>query len=146
MDVQQSLAEIGASTSTSARPAAYLVFLHNLLSKPSSQVSSSLLRQKLAEYLDEAVFSDANSQGGGLIVGRQVLADFSQAISDVAKSSSGSADEDLVMKTVEGDEPAIMSEDLRREILEDALEKIQPRVLSFEEQVRVFSRQNFSVH
>lgn len=136
MDVHQILAEIVVSTSTSARPAAYLTFLQDLLSKPSSIISASLLRQKLAQYLDEAVFSDANSQGGGLIVGRQVLADFSQAISDVAKSSSGVVDEDQVMKT-EGDEPAIMSEDLRREILEDALEKIQPRVLSFEEQVRL---------
>ena len=137
MDVAQSLAEIGASASTSSRPATYLAFLNQLLSQPASAVSAPVLRQKLAEYLDEAVFSDANSQGGGLVVGRQVLSDFSQALSDVAKGSNnsgGAADGDQVMKEEE-DEPAIMSEDLRREVLEDALEKIQPRVLSFEEQV-----------
>lgn len=134
MDVTQSLAEIAASSATSSRPAAYLDFLNKLLSQPASAVSASELRQKLSEYLDEAVFSDANSQGGGLIVGRQVLSDFSQAIADVVKGFSGGVDGDQVMKG-EGDEPAIISEDVRRDVLEDALEKIQPRVLSFEEQV-----------
>ena len=144
MDTSQRLAEIGATTSASQRPAAYLTFLSSLLSQPASVLGAPALRQKLSEYLDEAVFSDANSQGGGLMVGRQVLSDFSTEIAKMAKGLGHSADNDQVMKS-EGDEPAIMDEDVQRDVLEDALERVQPRVLSFEEQVRAFIQSWFTL-
>jgi COP9 signalosome complex subunit 4 len=128
------LTEIAASVSASERPKAYLKYLNDLLQQPQSAITASSLRQKLTEYLDEAVFGEANSQGGGLMVGRQALSDFSEAIARVAKGSSGGDDGDQVMKSA-GDEPAILDEDVQREVLEIALEKVQPRVLSFEEQV-----------
>lgn len=126
------LAEIGGSASASERPGAYLTYLNALISQPASMIGAPALHQKLSEFLDEAVFSENNSQGGGLMVGRQVLSDFNEAIAKVARGNG--ADGDQVMKS-EGDAPAVMDEDVQREILELALEKVQPRVLSFEEQV-----------
>lgn len=143
MEVQQQLAEIAGSSAIAARPAAYLSYLKKLISQPSSKLTSGDLKQHLSTYLDEAVFSDANSQGGGLIVGRQVLSDFNDAIAEERKVKS--EDGDAVMKS-SSDEPAIKDEDTRREILEDALEKTQPRVLSFEEQVSALSLQTFQMY
>jgi COP9 signalosome complex subunit 4 len=136
MEVSESLQEIAKSNSASSRPAAYLALLNQLLSQPASLLSADALRQKLSEYLDEAVFSETNSQGGGLMVGRQVLSDFSEAIAKVGNgASSGGTDGDHVMKSEGDDMPAIVDEEVQREVLELALEKVHPRVLSFEEQV-----------
>lgn len=134
MSVRQTLGEIAASTSTSARPSEYLAFLEGVLVQPASTLNAESLRHDLSVYLDEAVFSDANSQGGGLIVGRQVLSDFNDAIAKAGKRSATEEGGDQVMES-DGDKPAIKDETVRREILEHALEKAQPRVLSFEEQV-----------
>lgn len=98
-------------------------------------MSSAALLDVLGTYLDQAAFSDANASGGNLVIGRQVLSDFDATIAEAGKTykQSGVADEDQMM-TDSNSLPAIADEDVRRQALEIALEKVQPRVLSFEEQ------------
>lgn len=122
------LAQIESASATS-RPAQYSQVLSQLLSSPRSELPSEAFLTAANTYLDRAVFSDANSTGGGLVVGRQVLAEFEKAVEAATKVEKDGMEDDGPQV------PAVKDPDVRRQILEDALEKVQPKVLSFEEQV-----------
>lgn len=109
----------------------YLAILKALLEQPRSEVSEPDLTSAATHFLDVAVFSDLNSSGGGLIVGRSTLSAFDQCIKDVVASRRGGGG-----NAEDSTTPAIVDEEVRLQIYKDALEKIQPRILSFEEQVR----------
>ena len=71
-----------------------------------------------------------------MVVGRQVLSDFDAAVAKAAKQAHtkehGSEDDVMTdAKTVS----AIADDDVHQQVLQMALDKVQPRVLSFEEQV-----------
>lgn len=121
-----------ASSPTSTRAAAYQEQLHALLRRPRRDVAPAALRAALAAFLDAAVFSDANSTGGGLVVGRQVLQAFDAALAGELSAPPRERKDD----ELGADDPAVWDEDLRTTLFEDAIAKVQPRVLSFEEQVR----------
>lgn len=121
-----------ANQASSSRAPAYLKVLKSLLARPASELPADQLQRCLSAYLDQAVFSDTNSTGGNLVVGRQVLSDFDLAVVEAGASSQGEGGEDATMGQ---NDPAIKDEEVRRTVFEDALEKVQPRVISFEEQV-----------
>lgn len=137
-----------AGQAPSTRASSYLTALKGLLKCPAIELPGDQLRQYLSLYLDQAVFSETNSTGGNVVVGRQVLSDFDLAVAEAGGLSSStqgpshqgewqSAKEDATM----GDgEPAIKDEEVRRAVFEDALDKVQPRVISFEEQVSIQAR------
>lgn len=62
------------------------------------------------------------------MVGRQVLLTFDEAIAAQAGHKEGEEEG-------KPQDPAIWDPEVRQRVLEDTLEKVQPRVLSFEEQV-----------
>lgn len=132
------LRQVAASTPASQRAGAYVAILTELLKQPSSAVDGAALVDALSTYLDQAAFSEANSSGGNLVVGRQVLFDFDCVIARAAQDASAAADQhahgtDHVM-TDSAAVSAIADDDVHQRVLEMALEKVQPRVLSFEEQ------------
>jgi COP9 signalosome complex subunit 4 len=129
-----------ASSPTSTRAAAYQEQLHSLLRRPRRDVSPAALRAALAAFLDAAVFSDANSTGGGLVVGRQVLEAFDTALAGpLSAPPAERKDEELG-----AEDPAVWDEETRTTLFEDAIEKVQPRVLSFEEQVSALMEMSLS--
>lgn len=144
MDVSTSLRGITTSVPPSQRPAAFLAYLNDVLAQPSSVLDGAALCSALSAYLEEAAFSDLNASGGNLVVGRQVLSDFDAAVSRAAKQSEKRLQQqqqdgqattgDSVMSDAK-DVSTIADQDTYQSILEMALEKVQPRVLSFEEQV-----------
>lgn len=119
-----------ASKPTSTRTQAYQEILVSLLEQPRSSLSAEALVQACSDYLDTTVFSDLNSSGGGLVVGRNTLTAFDEAI-----KKAGHAPAEAMQGDDEQAKPAIQDEEVQKEILEAALAKVQPRVLSFEEQV-----------
>lgn len=133
-DILQDLIRVTNTVPSSSRPDAYLSVLNNLLSQPHTKLDGATLKQSLSIYLDHTVFSDANATGGNLIVARQILTDFDLAIFNSSKRRSNEKEGDAIM-TDSQTEPAIHDANVRRDALEMALEKLQPRVLSFEEQV-----------
>ena len=126
--------ELGAIASqpNSSRPAAYHQLILKALRSPASDLSEHELIQAISLYLQQAVFSEQNSTGGGLVVGRQALTSFSDEIKQVSHQKASVAGADDMQ---DGSIPAIHDPEVRRKVLEEALERLQPRVLSFEEQV-----------
>jgi COP9 signalosome complex subunit 4 len=107
---------------------------------------AELLRQACQEYLDLTVFSELNASGGGLVVGRTTLTSFDETIKQFGSGGSkeqAGGDEVMNEGGAVGDSeetlPAIRDEETQKDVLEMALEKVQPRVLSFEDQVRLSS-------
>ncbi|EPQ29571.1 uncharacterized protein PFL1_02790 [Pseudozyma flocculosa PF-1] len=127
-----------ASQPNATRAPSYRTLLGEALAKPSSELDADQLVQITAAYLQNAVFSDQNSTGGGLVVGRQALTLFAHEIASAAQLHKSSGAESEMN---DGSLPAIAEPDVRRRILEDALDKLQPRVLSFEEQASVLRSQ-----
>lgn len=138
-----------SSTPTNSRASSYNDLLKSLLSQPRSSLDSNTLQSCISKYLDVAAFSDLNSAGGGLVVGRQVLNDFLSQIKAATKSQAGvaaiqegSQDADTEMKTAVGEKeeegdhvPAIKDLETMISVLQNAIDKTSTKVLSFEEQV-----------
>lgn len=115
----------------------YNALLVELLSQPQSSLSAQALVKACSDYLDITAFSDVNASGGGLVVGRNTLKAFDEAIRSKGKAIDAAVDTSAMESQEGGDpsRPAIQDEEVQKEILENALEKLQPRALSFEEQV-----------
>lgn len=135
-----------SSAPSSSRSQDYTSHLRSLLLLPRSALPAELLRQACQEYLDLTVFSELNASGGGLVVGRTTLTSFDETIKQFGSGSSkGGSGGDEVMNegSAVGDSeealPAIRDEETQKDVLEMALEKVQPRVLSFEDQVSLSS-------
>lgn len=84
---------------------AYLSLLTEIFNKPESP--------SLAADLHSITQFVVNDDGAGLVVGRQVLSE-------------------LVKRTGDG---TVKDNEVRRKVVEDALETIQPKIVSYEEQV-----------
>lgn len=124
-----------ATQPNSARPAAYDSLISTLLQQPSSKLSRNELLEATSAYLRHAVFSDQNSTGGGLVIGRQALTALEHHSGRIADEHAAQQRDKDQMQDVEDDNmPPIADNDTRRQMLENALEQLQPRVLSFEEQ------------
>ncbi len=124
-----------ATQPNNARLAAYDSLISDLLAQPSTKLSSSNLLEATSAYLRHAVFSEQNSTGGGLVIGRQALTALEQHVGRIAeKCEMQLRDKDSMQDVGEESTPAISDRDTRRQLLENALEQVQPRVLSFEEQ------------
>ncbi|CAD6893266.1 unnamed protein product [Tilletia controversa] len=141
-DFAAQLADIAAQPATS-RSDAYIELYRQTVDRPESELPSNALESLTADYLDAAAFSDLNSTGGGLVVGRNVLSAFHKILSEARDSEdTGGAggetkdDDDAVMQSSGSSRTrrAIDSPDTRTNIIDDALERLQPKVLSFEEQ------------
>ncbi len=95
--------------------------LQSLSQKDKPQAYSSLLTQTLAQANEGAIAGDVHRlldavithDHGGLVVGRQVLAELVKSLS----------------------EGAVKDREVRKQIVKDALAYAQPRLVSFEEQV-----------
>jgi COP9 signalosome complex subunit 4 len=141
IDLDARLRQVGSEVPSSSKAAAYRTILEDILAQPSSSLDGRALVNALGDFLDQAAFSDASSTGGNLVVGRQVLADFDLTIAKaVARYRKGlclddGEDHEMKDSVAEVERPAISDEDTQRRVYEMALEKVQPRVLSFEEQV-----------
>ncbi|KAK0529697.1 hypothetical protein OC834_003585 [Tilletia horrida] len=142
------LAAIAAQPAT-ARTDAYIDLYTRTANTPESELSSDTLQRLTANFLDAAAFSDLNSTGGGLVVGRNVLAAFHRLLSEARREEDGEAaaaaadgDNDAVMggssssSGAGGSRPrrAVDDVDTRINLIDDALERLQPKILSFEEQ------------
>ena len=138
-----SSASASSSSSSTSRVTAYTSLFTNLLSLPRSKLSKQALPQLADAYLEKTALAPANSSGGGLVVGRQVLAEFDKAIQQAAEKGKQKKDDAM---NVDGDDaaaddeddpskPAILDLETRREIVQNAVEKLQSRVSIFEEQV-----------
>lgn len=124
-----------ATQPNTARFAAYDSLISDLLQQPSRKLSRNDLLEATSAYLRHAVFSDQNSQGGGLVVGRQALTALEHHAARIAEAyESQQRDKDRMQDDEDGSVPPIADRDTRRQMLENALEQLQPRVLSFEEQ------------
>lgn len=124
-----------ASQSNNARPASYDALISDLLQQPSSKLSRNDLLEATSAYLRHAVFSEQNSTGGGLVIGRQALTALEHHASRIAEHyESQQRDKDRMQDVEDETMPPIADRDTRRQMLENALEQLQPRVLSFEEQ------------
>lgn len=111
----------------------YLSAFRSLLHQPRSSLSSEQLLSASSHFLDTAVFSDLNASGGGLIVGRSTLSGFDDCIKEaISKSSTGGEAADA---KDDASQPAVLDEEVRVQLYQNALDRIQPRLLSFEEQV-----------
>ncbi|KAK0556828.1 hypothetical protein OC846_000855 [Tilletia horrida] len=140
---QSDLANIAGQPAT-ARSDAYISLYASVAQLPESELPSSSLERLTSSYLDAAAFSDLNSSGGGLIVGRTVLSAFHKLLSDATQTSSQPAKEDdggdaVMSGAGEGGNSssknrAIDYSDTCINLVEDALERLQPKILSFEEQ------------
>lgn len=134
--VKRNLIEISNSKNASQRPSAYLTVLREILAQPASVLSARgaySLKEALSVYIQFTALSDTNATGGNLVVGRQVLRDFDDAIVEAGKKNPD-AQNDHAM-TDSSSLSAIIDQEVQVEILENTLEQLQPRVLSFEEQV-----------
>ncbi|SPO22880.1 related to COP9 - signalosome complex subunit 4 [Ustilago trichophora] len=124
-----------ASQPNNARLAAYDTLISDLLQQPSSKLSRHELLEATSAYLRHAVFSEQNSTGGGLVIGRQALTALEHHAGRVAEGyASQQRDKDRMQDVEDENMPPIADSDTRRQMLENALEQLQPRVLSFEEQ------------
>ncbi|TKY85278.1 hypothetical protein EX895_006358 [Sporisorium graminicola] len=126
-----------ATQPNNARLAAYDSLISDLLQLPSTKLSRNNVLEATSAYLRHAVFSEQNSTGGGLVIGRQALTALEHHAGRVAeKYESQQRDKDRMQDDDDddGSAPAIVDRDTRRQLLENALEQLQPRVLSFEEQ------------
>lgn len=119
-----------SSQSNASRSAAYGRLISELVNRPATHLNTQQLLQATSLYLQNAVFGDQNSTGGGLVIGRQALSAFEQEIAAVAAKHGSEQDESMQ----DVDAPAIADPSTRRQVLENSLEQLQPRVLSFEEQ------------
>ncbi len=118
-----------------ARAAAYEALIADLLQALGSKVSRADLLEATSAYLRHAVFSEQNATGGGLVVGRQALTALEHHSGRIAAEYEAQKSDKNRMQDVEDENmPAIADSDTRRLVLENALEQLQPRVLSFEEQ------------
>ncbi|KAN0059698.1 hypothetical protein ACQY0O_008270 [Thecaphora frezii] len=138
-DFTEQLARIAAQPNSS-RAAAYRALIADAFRKPSSELNQDQIVQLTSLFLQNAVFSDQNSTGGGLVVGRQALSLFAEEIATAASAHAparGGGEDDDTAQMQDGTIPAIADPDTRRRILQDALDRLQPRVLSFEEQASV---------
>ncbi|KAI3476378.1 hypothetical protein L1887_62030 [Cichorium endivia] len=126
----------GASTQPNhARAAAYEALITDLLQAPASKVSRADLLEATSAYLRHAVFSEQNATGGGLVVGRRALTALEHHAGRIAaEHEAQKSDKDRMQDVEDENMPAIADSDTRRQVLENALEQLQPRVLSFEEQ------------
>jgi len=135
-NIKAKLTEISSSKTPSQRPPAYLAILREILSQPSSVLPSNgeySLKEAISVYLQFTALSDTNATGGNLVVGRQVLRDFDEAIVEAGKKYQDVQNDDA-MSDSRTTISVIADEDVQIEILESALEQLQPRVLSFEDQ------------
>ncbi|CDR99642.1 hypothetical protein [Sporisorium scitamineum] len=125
-----------ATQPNNARLAAYDSLISGLLQKPSSKLSRNDVLEATSAYLRHAVFSEQNSTGGGLVIGRQALTALEHHAGRIAEEyESKQRDNDRMQDDEDdGSAPSIVDRDTRRQLLENALEQLQPRVLSFEEQ------------
>lgn len=119
-----------SSQSNAARSAAYARLISEVVNRSANSLNTQQLLQATSLYLQNAVFSEQNSTGGGLVIGRQALNAFEKEIAAVAAKHGSKQDES--MQDVGA--PAIADPSTRRQVLENSLEQLQPRVLSFEEQ------------
>ncbi|KAJ9479866.1 COP9 signalosome complex subunit 4 [Pseudozyma hubeiensis] len=114
---------------------AYEKLISDLLQQPSSKLNREELLEAASAYLRHAVFSEQNSTGGGLVVGRQALTVLEQHAGRIAEDhESRRRDKNRMQDDEDGGIPAIADRDTRRQLLENALDQLQPRVISFEEQ------------
>ncbi|KAL9938035.1 hypothetical protein V8E36_002658 [Tilletia maclaganii] len=152
------LAAIAAQPAT-ARTEAYTALYARTANLPASELPASALQRLTGDYLDAAAFSDLNSTGGGLVVGRNVLTSFhallAEASAGSSSSSSRAADDDDEVMAGGADGPssstsgaggagagagagkaprAIDDADCRIDLIDDTLDRLQPKLLSFEEQ------------
>ncbi|CAO1623709.1 unnamed protein product [Parajaminaea phylloscopi] len=134
-----------ASAPAAARTQAYQDILTQLLSQPRRQVSAEELLQACDHYLETTVFSDLNSAGGGLVVGRNVLSAFDEAVRTAGQAADASMPQDNEQEA-QSHEAAIRDHPVQRDVLEMALSKVQPRVLSFEEQATAIRFHLADVH
>jgi COP9 signalosome complex subunit 4 len=95
-----------ATLSQKDKGPAYLSLLSDILTRPDQSSVSKDLQALLSHVL--------NQESVGLVVGRQVLSELVKAL----------------------DEGAIKSKGLHREIVQETLSAIRPRIASYEEQVR----------
>lgn len=124
-----------ATQPNNARLAAYDSLISDLLQQPLSKLSRKDLLEATSAYLRHAVFSNQNSTGGGLVIGRQALTAFEHHAGRVAEQyESQQRDKDRMQDDDDDSTPPIADRDTRRQLLEDALEQLQPKALSFEEQ------------
>ncbi|PWZ00846.1 hypothetical protein BCV70DRAFT_83244 [Testicularia cyperi] len=128
-----------SSQPNAARSAAYARLLTELLTKDISQLDGPALQQACSVYLQHAVFSEQNSTGGGLIVGRNALTAFEQHIARIARNAAAAkaSEQNESMQDIDAEKAgksALCDPDVCRQVLEDALDQVQARVLSFEEQ------------
>ncbi|KDN49202.1 hypothetical protein K437DRAFT_255327 [Tilletiaria anomala UBC 951] len=140
------LRALTSSTASPARASAYSGVLVQLLASPRAKVSPAELQQLLNVYIDATALADVNASGGGLVVGRQVLADFDHAIRQTAaaagkESSSGvsaTAASDANAMSVDEDSPntpAIAELETRRQVIQSVVDRLQQRTQAFEEQI-----------
>ncbi|KAE8210863.1 hypothetical protein CF327_g5314 [Tilletia walkeri] len=142
-DFAAQLTEIAAQPATS-RSDAYIDLYRKTIDQPENELPASTLESLTADYLDAAAFSDLNSTGGGLVVGRNVLSAFHKVLSEARNVEDGTkGDDDAVMGGTSSTggtgsnsttrRRAIDDADTRINLIDDALERLQPKVLSFEE-------------
>ncbi|GAC93938.1 hypothetical protein PHSY_001506 [Pseudozyma hubeiensis SY62] len=124
-----------ATQPNASRLATYERLISELLQQPSSELNREDLLGAASAYLRYAVFSEQNSTGGGLVIGRQALTVLEQHAGRIAEGyESRRRDKDRMQDDEDGGIPAIADRDTRRQLLENALDQLQPRVISFEEQ------------
>ncbi|CCF54958.1 hypothetical protein NDA11_004634 [Ustilago hordei] len=124
-----------ATQPNNARLVAYESLISDLLQQPSSKLSSNDLLQATSAYLRHAVFSEQNSTGGGLVIGRQALTALEHHSARLAEEYElQKRDKDRMQDIEDESMPSVADRDTRRQLLENALEQLQPRTLSFEEQ------------
>ncbi|KDQ21039.1 hypothetical protein BOTBODRAFT_27058 [Botryobasidium botryosum FD-172 SS1] len=111
MSVQATLAQLSTITAQKDKAAAYSSLLNSLLA--DSPPAS------VAADLHALVDALVNQDHVGLVVGRQVLSELVQALAD----------------------GRIADSELTKKVIEDALEVIQPRLVSFEEQAAALRKQ-----
>ncbi|SJX60911.1 related to COP9-signalosome complex subunit 4 [Sporisorium reilianum f. sp. reilianum] len=125
-----------ATQPNNARLAAYDSLISDLLQQPSSKLSRNDMLEATSAYLRHAVFSEQNSTGGGLVIGRQALTALEHHVGKIAEEHETQRRDKDRMQDDDDEQsaPSIVDRDTRRQLLENALEQLQPRVLSFEEQ------------
>ncbi|CAO1639176.1 unnamed protein product [Sympodiomycopsis kandeliae] len=128
-----------SSRAPQQRTQEYLNALNSLLTQPRSSVSAQQLLSSASQFLQVAVFSDLNSSGGGLIVGRSTLSALNECVKQVVTDGQNGS-----LQAQE--QPIILDEEVRLQLYQDTLAKIQPRMLSFEEQASTICLSLADVH
>lgn len=121
-----------ATQPNNVRLATYESLISELLRQPLSKLGRDDLLEATSAYLRHAVFSEQNSTGGGLVIGRHALTALEHHAWQIAEEYE--RDKDRMQDVNDESMPPIANRDTRRQMLEHALELLQPRVLSFEEQ------------